>query len=157
MQKSISINKNFKLSVILNEEHVFLISLSYLLKQVDVYTKKNMDAYGNMIKRTTSYAEGTDFVKHKKGDTVYNINIKPGSIYLTRLGLIKFCSFIDNSYSKDIATWAMSATANNMEGKEIKEIATLFSSILIDVCLVEDMNIRNSLTRKLKLLENKLY
>jgi len=136
---------------------VFLISLSYLLKQVNAYSRKNTSELGTMINRSPSYTNGTDFVKHKKGDTVYNENMHPGSIYLTRLGLIKFCSLINTNISTDIANWAMRATANNIEGKGIKDISTLFSSILIDVCHVEDENIRNSLTSKLKLLESKLY
>lgn len=139
-------------TVILDEECHFFLPLNSICNCFGLGDIKTLP---NITQRiyNGAFVEGVHYRKHKKGDLQCFKNLKPGSCFLSRAGLIQLCNMIHTEESKLIKEWATKYTYNVLMYNSVSRVNKMFRSILTDVCSITSRDLRKRLIEKLKELE----
>jgi hypothetical protein len=149
---TLAITEEKSLSFIIDEKHHFLVPANMLAKVLDVH----VDNLTTAKFRRSLLTENIHYTKHKKGDVPYFKNLKPGSTYFTRSGLIMICDMFHMPETKTIKNWAIRSTYEALTNKGTSQATQLFDSLLMDVCKIDEPLLRKKIVNQLKELKKLL-
>lgn len=153
--KSVKFIGDSIVTVIVDEECHFFLPLNSIC---NCFGLSDIKTLSNITQRiyNGAFVEGVHYKKHKKGDLQCFKNLKPGSCFLSRAGLIQLCSMIHTEESQLIKEWTAKHTYEILMYNSVSPVNKMFRSILTDVCSITSRDLRKRLIDKLKELEKVL-
>ena len=151
--KTVELPGGVIINVIVDETFTFLLPISELTNHVGLVKTRGRTSNLTAITRGKGFVENIHYKVHQKGDIACYKNLKPGSRFLTRLGMVSFCTLLKTPEAKKLGEWASNQTCKKLT--EDGEIYIILRSMIRTVSKIKDTVLKRSLLDDIK--ELRLY